>query len=190
MGRNALFFFSPMNDHELWKRAVAQLEKEYHALPPSSADAVNHFLKLIQELKKSIHRIVEQVDVGTICSMCGGECCFRGKYHVTVIDVLAYLAAEKELFTPLFLEDWCPYLVESRCAMAPDFRPFNCVTFNCERVEGLLELDRAEHFYVLEKELRCCYEAIEKLHGKRFLHGLLINYEQDVVLGGGTLLGQ
>jgi hypothetical protein len=72
--------------------------------------------------------------------------------------------------------------------MAPEYRPFNCVTFNCDLVEDLLGLPALEEFYRVERELRGAYRELEEFFGNRFMQGLLLNYERAVACGGGVLL--
>jgi len=47
--------------------------------------------------------------------------------------------------------------------MDPSFRPFPCITFNCERVEDLWEPERIEDFYRSERQLRALYGDLERL---------------------------
>jgi aminoglycoside phosphotransferase family enzyme len=65
--------------------------------------------------------------------------------------------------------------------MEPEYRPFNCITFNCERVEGLMEPLEIERFHVIEQELIAMYKELEALFDNRFMYGLLINCERDLL---------
>ena len=168
-----------MNDRDIWLRAVTAVAAEYRALPTALGSRVDEIADSIRRAKEELHRLAEEMRCAEICSSCGGECCVRGKSHVTVIDILAFLAAGKPLFEPAFGREACPYLDGSGCMMAPPYRPFNCVTFNCERVD---------EFYRRERELRGLYGALERLFGNRFMHGLLMNYERDVMSRGEPIL--
>jgi hypothetical protein len=72
--------------------------------------------------------------------------------------------------------------------MAPSYRPFTCVIFNCERVESLLEPQELERAVLLERELRALYRRFEVEFGNRFMGGLLMNCERDIARGRGAIL--
>jgi hypothetical protein len=72
--------------------------------------------------------------------------------------------------------------------MPPDLRPFNCVIFNCEEIEARLSSTALQALHTLEGDLRYCYGQLDSLLGNRFMHGLLITYEREVVLKGERLL--
>jgi hypothetical protein len=72
--------------------------------------------------------------------------------------------------------------------MEAEYRPFNCVTFNCERIESLLRPADVERFYELEKKLRVLYGVMEKIFNNTFAHGLMANYERVRKGGGGLVL--
>ncbi len=177
-----------MNDRDIWLQAVAAVAAEYRALPSALRSRVDELAASIRRAKGGLHRLAEEMRCAEICSSCGGECCVRGKYHVTVIDILVFLAAREPLFEPAFGRESCPYLGGSGCMMAPSYRPFSCVTFNCERVEGGWEPERVSEFYRCERELRGLYGALEELFGNRFMHGLLMNCERDVMGRGEPIL--
>lgn len=183
-------FGESVTDREMWNLAVDALAVEHAALPPSLKGVVAGLAAAVKGAKEALHGIAEGVDVAAICAACGGECCLSGKFHVTVVDILVYLAEGRELFTPRFGQGRCPYLGAQGCLMAPPYRPFNCVTFNCERVESLLEPQAKDRSVSLERELRALYGRFEEEFGNRFMGGLLQNYARDVVRGRGTILGQ
>jgi hypothetical protein len=178
-----------VTDLETWNLAVAAVTAEFAALPPARQSLVAEFAGAIKVGKEALHAVVEQVSASEICASCGGACCLTGKFHVTVVDLLVYLAEGRELFTPGFDLGRCPYLGTQGCLMAPPYRPFNCVTFNCEQVEWLLEPLEKERSVLLEQELRSLYGRFEELFGNRFMGGLLMNCERDIKQGCGTILG-
>ncbi len=179
-----------MTDREMWDLAVDALVTEHAALPHSRKGVVAGLVEAVKGVKEALHGIAEGVSVAEICAACGGECCLSGRFHVTVVDILVYLAEGRELFTPGFGQGRCPYLGARGCLMAPPYRPFNCVTFNCERVESLLEPPAKERSVSLERELRALYGRFEGEFGNRFMGGLLQNYERDVLQGRGAILRQ
>ena len=172
---------SDVTDREMWDLAVAALRAEYAALSPSRRSAIKALVEEVKGCKRELHAIVERVCAGEICASCGGECCLTGKFHVTVVDLLVYMAAGRELFTPEYGRELCPYLGEGGCFMASAFRPFNCTTFNCERVEWLLEPGDKELFQLRERKLRALYRQFEEEFGNRFMGGVLLNCERDIL---------
>ncbi|RII28957.1 MAG: hypothetical protein CXR31_03550 [Geobacter sp.] len=178
-----------MTDEELWRTGIDALAREYRALPSPLRERVAELAAQVKEAKLALHDCVTAVDIGAICADCRGECCARGKNHVTVIDLLVSLVEGRELVTPFFGHDICPYLGANGCLMAPPYRPFTCIIFNCDRVEGLMGKSEKERLYEAERRLRAVYGEFEKLFGKRFMAGLLIMSERDLVLQGSTLLG-
>lgn len=177
-----------MTDHETWQLAIAAVEAEYEGLAFSRKALIVELAGAVKACKEALHADVEAAGADGICASCGGECCMTGKFHFTVVDFLAYLAEGRELFVPRFAGDRCPYLGERGCLMAPPYRPFNCVTFNCDRVEWLLEPLEKERSVRLERELRGLYGRFEKEFGNRFMGGLLMNFERDIVREGAQIL--
>jgi hypothetical protein len=172
-----------LTDRDKWQQAVAAVTSEYAALVPSLRKRLQTLCESIIAVKSAVHAVTETVSPAAICAACGGACCASGKYHFTVVDLLVFLDSGQPLFEPQFGRDLCPYLGERSCLMEPDFRPFNCLTFNCEQVEVLLAPREVECFYTGEKELRRLYAGVEELFGNRFMHGLLMNYERDLLTG-------
>lgn len=72
--------------------------------------------------------------------------------------------------------------------MEPEYRPFNCITFNCERVGGFMEPLEVERFRGLEQELLAACREMELVFHNRFMSGLLINCERDLVQGKAAIL--
>ncbi len=172
----------------MWEKAVAAVGQEYVILPPSLRMRVGERAAAIRECKIGLDAFSRVVNGGEICAACGGECCARGRHHFTAIDLLVHLSAGQPLLTPNFAGDLCPWLGPAGCLMEPEYRPYNCVTFNCERIEGLLEPQARESFYKVEGELRALYGEMEELFGNRFMQGLLLSYERAAACGEGILL--
>lgn len=179
---------SIMTDQQKWEKAVAAIAREYRELTPVVRKQADSLLERVTEAKTRVHAFAEHLQGGEICASCGGECCLTGKYHFTVVDLLCYLREGKELFLPRFASGRCPYLGDAGCFMEPRFRPYNCVTFNCDRVEGLMKPVEKERFMDAERELRACYRQMEELFGNRFLQGMLINCERDLIGHGVQVL--
>jgi hypothetical protein len=172
----------------MWRLGVAAVEKEYGGFPPSFQTRVKECAAAIRSCKMAIHAFAEAMNGKGLCAACGGECCLTGKHHFAVIDLLVHLVSERPLFEPLFERGLCPYLGERGCFMEPEYRPFNCVTFNCERVEGEMGPPDRERFQKIEGELLAIYKELERLFDNRFMCGLLINCERDLLQGKTAIL--
>lgn len=156
-----------MNERDRWDRAIAAVSADYAAFPPELRERVAGVAGTLRRVRGELHCLAGEMESAAICASCGGECCMRGKYHVTVVDILVILAEGAPLFVPRFGRDVCPYLEDHGCMMSPDFRPFPCITFNCERVEDLWEPERVEAFYRSERQLRSLYGELEQLIAHR-----------------------
>jgi len=152
-----------MNDRDRWERAITAVSADFALLPPAARERVGEVARAIRQVRRELQYLAGEMDSAAICASCGGECCRRGKYHVTVTDILVFLAEGEPLFTPRFDRDACPYLDDHGCMMDPSLRPFPCITFNCERVQGSWEPERIEAFYRGERRLRGLYGELERL---------------------------
>jgi hypothetical protein len=146
-----------------WQAGVARIGDALTRLGEPELAKLHALARVMMEQKRGMHALSAAVDPLSHCAECGGACCVRGKYHFTAADLLVYLVTREPLFSPQFDNGLCPYLVQERCLMAPEYRPFNCITFNCERIEDLLPPPAVARFYELERELRATYEAIRSL---------------------------
>lgn len=181
-----------MTDHEKWEGALETVRREFFLLSPLLRAEIATRCTTIRSLKLELHEIAESADCADLCALCRGACCTAGKYHFTVIDLLAYLSCGRDLFTPRFAEaangGGCPYAGSRGCLMEPQFRPYTCITFICEEVEDRLP-SGSERFYLLAGELRSLYADLERLFQKRFISGLIMNYDRDVIGNHGPILG-
>ncbi len=173
-----------MDDLEKWDRAVSAVNREFTSLPEPLLSKLKNSVETIKKYKRSVFTLTETVNAGQICEACQGECCRKGKYHFTVIDLLVYLVDGKELFVPCFTNGRCPYSGDAGCLMEEEYRPFNCITFHCEKLEKLLPIHVVEEFYGLERKLRYQYGELERMFDNRFAYGLLANYERNFVQSG------
>jgi hypothetical protein len=173
-----------LEDQEIWNGAITAVKTEFTTLPELILAKISTSTEIIKNHKKAIFALTEAVGGGKICENCRGECCNKGKYHFTIIDLLVFLVEGKALFTPRFGRERCPYAGDAGCLMEPEYRPFNCITFHCERLEELLGASDIEEFYQLEKKLRFQYSELENMFDNRFPCGLLSNYERNFTKNG------
>lgn len=167
-----------VTDDEKWRIGLAAVVEEFAALDEARRCAVVALVHQIMAVKGEIAACFSLVDGAAVCAQCGGECCRAGRYHFTVIDLLAYLVAQRKLFTPSFDSGACPFIGGDGCLMEPQFRPYNCVTFVCDRVELEMAPGPRQDFNSLCDRLLTCYLEMEALLANRFRSGLLINCER------------
>jgi hypothetical protein len=176
-----------LGGYEVWSRAVDAVGREFAALPGAFLDKIAILVAEMKSLKTALFELTRVLEGEAVCEACNGGCCDSGKYHFTITDLLSYLSDGKKLFTPDFSNGRCPYLGRAGCMMEPEYRPFNCITFNCECLEKLLPQEEVRKFYEMEMELRARYTAMEDLFGNIFAYGLMSNFERDSTKTGGIL---
>jgi len=165
-----------VNDQAAWDQAVATTRTKYTSLSPGTATELNNLLKKIMQLKQNLVELALAADSSNICRTCGGECCRFGKYHVTVLDILAYLKNGTKLVVPDFSSNPdCPYSDASGCTMAPGYRPLTCVVFNCQQVEKRLTSDQRGTFLTYEQDLREAVSKAGRITGLRLDRALLLS---------------
>jgi hypothetical protein len=169
-----------VNTEELWSAATGEVQRGYLSLPDIVRSELAEILDRVAGLKSSIATLAA---ADAECEKCGGICCRFGKHHFTVVDLLGYLNAEAELFSPDFENPICPYHSGYGCKMPAAFRPYNCVIFICEEVECRLAAEDLNRLRSLEQTLKELYSRIEELLGNRFENGLFITYERSLVSG-------
>ena len=121
-----------MTDQQLWSVAVERVRTDYGALPEALKLKLSALSAEIMVLKARHQALVTGSVAAAACAECGGICCRFGKHHFTAVDLLAYLVADRELFSPSFDNPVCPYHSGCGCLMEPSLRPFNCIIFLCE----------------------------------------------------------
>jgi hypothetical protein len=177
-----------MTDMEKWDLGVAAIRKEYAALSPALKSRLHEGTEKVKSCKRNLHLIVNGVRAAEICANCLGECCKAGKNHVTTIDLLVYMDEGKKIFSPVFDHGICPYLGEKGCVMEPEYRPFNCITFICERIEEVLGPLEQARFYAFEHELRILYDGFERIFDNSFRYGILRNCERSLMCNAAPIL--
>lgn len=167
-----------VTDDELWRLGVRAVVNEFGGLAPAQLTTLKAGAEELMALKTAMQAVAERVNCAVICSTCGGECCVRGKYHFSAIDLVVYLLTGKELFDPRFANGRCSYLAEDGCLMPPQYRPFNCVTFVCEQIEVHLPTSDKEFFYAAESKLRLIYKELQGMFTDRRMRGSVMSYVQ------------
>jgi hypothetical protein len=167
-----------VSDLQNWQTAVATAQKEFRQLTGEQLAAVNSLVNRVMACKGELTALFDSVSGGAVCSLCQGECCRAGRYHFTVVDLVVYLATSAELFLPRFNSGTCPFLGDSGCVMQPLYRPYNCLTFVCDRIDGGMEPGQRACFSEASERLLACYREMEAMFHNRFTGGLLNNGER------------
>lgn len=172
-----------MTDQQLWSAAVERVKADYRALPQALQEKLAELSAEIVVMKAKHQAAAAIADADQLCTDCQGICCRFGKHHFTVVDLIVYLSAGKELFSPSFDNPVCPYHSGFGCLMEPSFRPFNCIIFVCEQLETGLEVAVKAELESIEASLRLIYGEFEQLLGNRFANGLLITFQRSLDSG-------
>jgi hypothetical protein len=165
-----------VNDQAAWEQAVATAGEWYSGLPSAARAELDGLLEEVMQLKE---RLVEQVTSSgsaATCRTCGGECCLLGKYHVSVLDILAYRKTGVEPVIPDFTAGpACPYSDTSGCLMPARHRPVTCVIFNCQLIEDRLTTVDRETLHECERRLRDAVGRAGHTSGTRLDRPLLLS---------------
>jgi len=160
----------------LWEQAVATAGEWYVGLPSAIRAELDGLLEEIMLLKQSLVEQVTSSGSSAICRDCGGECCLLGRYHVSVLDILAYRKAGVEPVIPDFsASPACPYSDASGCLMPPGYRPVTCVIFNCQQIEDSLTVAGLDALHEHERRLRAAVALAGRIHGLRIDRPLLLS---------------
>ena len=165
----------PDND-ERWRQIVAALQKELMQLRPDEISWIEQRLDNVHLLQRRLHQLFIAADGAEHCSNCAGQCCELGHNHMTLVNVISCLLNGD--LPPVNFSNSCPFLAHDGCSLAVEHRPFNCVTFICDRVEDALGSERQQQFYALEAELRTLYTAFDERYLGSSMRGILIRSQR------------
>jgi len=168
-----------------WQACLTLVRRELTLCGADEQLWIERHTAQVVDLKRRLHQLFLEAQGAEACRECDGACCARGQHHMTLVEVLCALLRGVALPDPA-PEATCPFLAPDGCVLEAGLRPFNCVTFNCDQVEGRLPVDRVAQFYALERELRILYEAFEGRYAGASLRGLVIRSRR---LGSKRLLG-
>ena len=165
-----------MNDQTAWNRSKATADTWYRGLPSDIRAELDGLLEEIMQLKEGLVELVTSSGSSAVCRTCGGVCCRLGKYHFTVLDLLAYGKAGIEPVAPDFsASPACPYSNASGCLMAPGYRPVTCVIFNCQLIEDRLSATQRQALHDHEERLRATVARAGRIHDIRIDRPLLLS---------------
>lgn len=162
----------PSSDLGRWREAVARIEAEWQSLDAGERAWATEQVEAIANLQQQMHRLTGGLRAEELCRKCAGECCAHGKFHPTLANIVACLAAGEPIPAPDF-RDGCPYLGDSGCQFPPGLRPFNCIIFICDAIDGGLSAGSRRQLRRMEKQLRDLYAAFDERYAGSNLRGLL-----------------
>ncbi len=168
-----------------WMQIVDQVAREYLALPESEKEWIFVQLSEIGRFQSELQKLFYQGGGAEHCHSCLGECCRKGHNHMTLANLLAYLAAGEDPPQPDFSKT-CPFLGSAGCLIEEAKRPYNCVTFICDKIEDSLSAEQVDTFYLLDRQLRGVYQLFACRYAGAGMAGLLL---QEQRLAGKPFLG-
>jgi hypothetical protein len=155
---------------------VATAGEWYENRPSDVRAELDGVLDEIMRLKQRLVELVTSSGSAATCRTCGGECCLLGRYHVSILDILAYQKAGVEPVLPDFTAGpACPYSDASGCLMPPRYRPVTCVIFNCQLIEDRLTQADRDALHGYERRLRDAVSRAGHTGGTRLDRPLLLS---------------
>ena len=143
-----------MDDQQLWNLGAVRLTALQAALPVENSAALTKLLTRYRQTKEALAAEIAQVDAASVCRECRGQCCLNGKYRISVLDVLACLAAEVPVPANFDHKPLCPYGTDAGCTMEPGLRPADCILFICDAIDRKLSPQTGSIVAELERTLR------------------------------------
>lgn len=174
----------PEERQKRWQQIVGQLEQEYRSLPQAEKRRIADLLTQIDRLQRSLNQLFDKAGGEYLCADCEGACCEKGHNHVGLPNLLAYLQ-QNEIPSPADFTLTCPWLGPQGCVHQVGHRPYNCITFLCDKIEGHLDESDIEEFYRLDRQLRKLYLTFADRYVGGGMSGLLL---QAARLNGRPLL--
>ncbi len=158
---------------QLWQQLVDQIGAEYHQLEVSERTWIQKTCDRISCVQERLDQLFRRGDGLRQCQDCRGDCCALGHNHLTLANLLLFLSQDVRLPT-LDFSSTCPLLGTRGCLLAAGQRPYNCISFLCDRIEDQLQKSDVECFYLLEKELRAIYRMFADRYAGGSMSGLLL----------------
>jgi len=175
-----LFILMPTEEQSrkrCWQQLVAQVESEYRQLSADEMSWIAAQLLKIEELQLQLDRLFIRGQGEQVCAACLGGCCAKGHNHMTLPNLLSFLQRGPRLPQADFSRT-CPFLTTDGCQLPVSHRPYNCISFVCDRIEeNLIQEDRMR-FYAIERELRRLYQEFAGRYSGAAMTGLLIQAQR------------
>lgn len=163
--------------NQMWRQIVARVMTGYEALAPAEKQWLDQRLDRIEALQIELDRLFRTVEGEQICCRCRGDCCAKGHNHMTLAN-LAGFARRGQQPPAADFSATCPFLGERGCALPAAVRPYNCVSFICDKIEDAMTAPQRERFYRIEQMLRSHYQDLSKRYRAAAMTGLLIREQR------------
>lgn len=167
-----------------WPVLMQRVRAEVARLEPVEKEWLRARLAAIDALQKSLDVLFCAAGGLESCTDCDGACCRCGRHHFTLTNLLAFLLREEVPPAPDF-DKTCPFLGKAGCVLPVAQRPYNCITFFCDRLEGRLSSEDQETLRGLDHQLRHEYQQVADRYPAASLRGLWIALER---IGSGRIL--
>jgi len=169
-----------------WQQVVEQLERDYYALPEAEKTWLAELIGQIEKLQYGLDHLFHKAEGEQICARCKGACCAKGHNHAGLANLLSYV--QQNMVPPdADFSKTCPWLGPCGCVHQARHRPYNCITFLCDKLEERLDNADVEEFYRLDQELRKLYLRVADFYSGGGMSGLLL---QAARLNGVSLLSK
>ena len=160
-----------------WNNLVTRIESEYNALPAAEKRWIRTHLNEIAQCQRQLHELFLAGDGALHCSRCQGDCCAKGHNHMTLANLLSFLDGGRSL-PPADFAATCPFLSATGCRLEVEERPYNCVTFICDKIEDSLTAAEKQSFYALDRRLRALYDRFGERYQGAAMTGLLLQEQR------------
>lgn len=167
-----------------WPGLLQRIKQEISTLSKAERAWLEKRLAAIEATQLSLDELFCKVGGTESCAGCDGSCCDCGRHHVTLTNLLAYLLVGEAPPPPDFSRP-CPYLGPHGCRLGVARRPYNCITFFCETLDGRLGSADRKQLQTLDRRLRNEYQLIADHYPAATLRGLWIALDR---VGSGQLL--
>ncbi len=167
-----------------WPQLLQKLKCEVAALNDLEREWLKERLALIHLTQAALDKLFCKAGGVASCTGCDGTCCGCGRHHITLTNLLAYLFENEDPPAP-DLNNTCPYLGKVGCVLPVERRPYNCITFFCDRIEDKMSPDECEQLRTLDRQLRSEYERVAERYPAATLRGLWIALDR---VGDGQIL--
>jgi hypothetical protein len=160
-------------DGALWVATLGRARSELANLPAPERNWLAVQVARIGRLQEELDRLFDAIGGPKLCTSCLGGCCHGAKHHATLTNLLGYLLSGEEPPWPDFTQT-CPFLGRCGCRLPAARRPFNCIIFLCDALDGRLTGEQRQLFVRTEGQLRTAYQAVAARCPGASLHGLLL----------------
>ncbi len=161
------------NTHPDWPALLERIKAELESLSAAEKSWIKARLAVIETVQLALDELFCKAGGIESCTSCDGACCDCGRHHVTLTNLLGYLLQNQDPPAPDFSQA-CPYLGAEGCRLPVSRRPYNCITFFCDRLDGRLDPAEAFRLQALDQQLRAEYEHLAERCPGASLRGLWI----------------